>query len=132
MQRRVDWTEERKKKIRQRVHLTVAFVFLLFVMVFYEVNNPSMITVILKVAAYTYGPLLGLFSFGILTNRQVADKLVPYICIAAPIICFFADKFQQRFFGDFQIGSELLIINGALTFLGLLIISKKQTVQTLS
>jgi hypothetical protein len=125
MQRRGDWEEAKKKKIRQRVHLTVALVFLIFVMVFYQVNDPSMIGVILKVAAYTYGPLLGLFTFGILTKRQVHDKLAPFVCVASPIICFVLDKFQKEIFGNFQIGSELLIINGALTFLGLLIISKK-------
>jgi len=132
LQRRVDWSEARKKKIRQRVHLSVAVVFLFFVMIFYQVNNPSMIGVILKVAAYTYGPLLGLFSFGILTRRQVEDKLVPFVCIAAPIICFFFDKFQSDIFGKFQIGAELLIINGALTFIGLLMISKKITAQQTS
>lgn len=126
MQRRTDWTEAQKKKIRQRIHLTVAFVFLIFVMVFYKVNDPSMIGVILKVAAYTYGPLLGLFTFGIITKRQVNDKAVPFICISAPLICFFLDKFQKELLGGFQIGSELLIVNGVLTFLGLLIISKKQ------
>ena len=129
MQRRADWDEATKKKIRQRVHLTVAFVFLIFVMVFYQVNDPSMIGVILKVAAYTYGPLLGLFSFGIITKKQVNDKLTPIVCIAAPLICFFLDKFQKELFGNFQIGSELLIINGVITFLGLLIISKKSVTQ---
>ncbi|MFN8248870.1 MAG: sodium:solute symporter [Ferruginibacter sp.] len=126
MQRRTDWSEAKKKKTRQRVHLTIAFVFLVFVMIFYKVNDPSMIGVILKVAAYTYGPLLGLFTFGILTRRQVHDKLAPVVCIASPLICFLLDKFQQEIFGGFQIGSELLIINGAITFLGLLIISKKE------
>ena len=126
MQRRDDWTEAKKKKIRQRVHLTVALVFLIFVMIFYQVNDPSMIGVILKVAAYTYGPLLGLFTFGIITKRQVKDKLTPIVCISAPLICFFIDKFQKELFGNFQIGSELLIINGLITFLGLLIISEKR------
>ncbi|MFT3910495.1 MAG: sodium:solute symporter [Ferruginibacter sp.] len=125
MQRRSDWTEAKKKKLRQRVHLTVAFVFLIFVMVFYQVNDPSMIGVILKVAAYTYGHLLGLFTFGIITKRQVADKLVPIVCICAPLICFFLDKFQKEILGNFQVGSELLIINGVLTFVGLLMISKR-------
>lgn len=127
MQRRTDWSEEKKKKTRQRVHLTIAFVFLVFVMIFYKVNDPSMIGVILKVAAYTYGPLLGLFTFGILTKRKIKDSLAPIVCIASPLICFFLDKFQQDIFAGFQIGSELLIINGAITFLGLLIISKKET-----
>jgi len=125
MQRKTDWTDKQKKKIRQQVHLTVAFVFLIFVLMFYQINNPSMIGVILKVAGYTYGPLLGLFTFGILTKRQVRDRLVPLVCIASPAICFFLDKFQKSIFGSFEIGLELLIINGLLTFLGLCIISKK-------
>ncbi len=125
MQRRNDMTEVAKKKLRQRVHLMVAFVFLLFVLVFYQVNNPSMIGVILKVAAYTYGPLLGLFTFGIITKRNVHDNLVPFVCIAAPLICFFVDKFQNVLLGGLQIGSELLLLNGFLTYIGLLIVSKK-------
>ncbi|GAC1452958.1 MAG: sodium:solute symporter [Chitinophagaceae bacterium] len=125
MKRRQDWTEVRKKKIRQQVHLTVAAVFLFFVMVFKWANNASMIGVILKVAGYTYGPLLGLFSFGILTRRTVNDRLVPAIAVAAPIICFFIDTFQKQLFGAFEIGLELLIINGLLVFTGLWIISKK-------
>ena len=108
------------------VHLTFAFVFLLFVLLFKWINSPSMIGVILKVAAYTYGPLLGLFSFGILTRRKVEDKFVPYIAIAAPLICFFFDKYQKEIFGEFQIGLELIIINGLLVFLGLLAVSKPQ------
>ncbi|WP_276501056.1 sodium:solute symporter [Terrimonas pollutisoli] len=125
MQRRQDWTDKQKKSIRQRVHLTVAFIFLLFVLVFYKVNNPSMIGVILKVAAYTYGPLLGLFTFGIITKRQVADKWVPLICVASPLICFILDKFQKQIFGSFELGLELLIINGLLTFIGLLMVSRE-------
>lgn len=124
MKRREDWTDVEKKKIRQRTHLVFAFIFLLFVMVFHWINNSSMIGVILKVAAYTYGPLLGLFSFGILTSRSVNDKLVPLICIAAPLICYVIDRFQKEIFGSYEIGLELLIINGLLTFIGLFLISK--------
>ena len=125
IQRRKDMDDAAKKKTRQRVHLTVAALFLVFVLVYKWINNPSMIGLILKIAAYTYGPLLGLFSFGIITKRQVQDKLVPVICIAAPIVCFILDKYQKTFFGSFEIGLELLIINGLLTFLGLISISKK-------
>ena len=124
LKRRDDWDEAHKKKVRQRIHLTVAFIFLVFVMVFKWVNNPSMIGVILKVAAYTYGPLLGLFSFGILTKRKVIDKFVPLVCVLAPVICFFLDKFQKDIFAKYEIGLELLIINGLLTFIGLYLISK--------
>jgi Na+/proline symporter len=125
MQRRNDWTEAQKKQYRQRVHLTIAAIFLLFVMVFKWVDDPSMIGLILKIAAYTYGPLLGLFSFGILTKRTVNDKLVPVVCVLSPLICFVLDKYQSMIFGSFQIGLELLIINGLLTFIGLWSISKK-------
>jgi Na+/proline symporter len=125
MQRKAAWDEARRKRIRQWVHLSVAAVFLLFVMVFYWIDDKSMIDVILKVAAYTYGPLLGLFTFGIITKRQVNDALVPIVCILAPVLCYIIERYQQYIFGDFQIGLELLIINGALTFLGLMLISKK-------
>jgi Na+/proline symporter len=125
IQRKEELTDAERKKIRQRVHLSFAAVFLFFVMVFYQVNSPSMIGVILKVAGYTYGPLLGLFSFGILTPRQVKDKWVPFIAILSPLICYFVDKYQGRLFGGFQIGLELLILNGLLTFLGLYLVSRK-------
>jgi Na+/proline symporter len=125
MQRRTDWNDAQKKKTRQRIHLVFAFIFLLFVMVFYKVNNPSMIGVILKVAGYTYGPLLGLFSFGILTKRQVNDKWVPLIAVISPVVCFIIDKYQSQLLGRFEIGLELLILNGLLTFAGLWSISRK-------
>jgi len=124
IKRREDMSEDQRKKVRQKVHLTVAFIFLVFVMVFEWVNSPSMIGVILKVAAYTYGPLLGLFSFGIITNRRVTDRFVPVVCVLAPVICFLLDKFQKDIFGKYEIGLELLIINGLLTFIGLYLISK--------
>jgi Na+/proline symporter len=125
IQRRTDLSEAEQKKIRQRVHLSFAAIFLLFVMVFKWINDPSMIGLLLKIAAYTYGPLLGLFTFGILTKKTVNDRLVPYICIAAPLICFFLDKYQKLLFGSFELGLELLIINGTITFIGLLLITKK-------
>jgi Na+/proline symporter len=125
MQRRHDLTDPQKKKLRQRIHLLFAFLFLLFVMMFKWIDDPSMIGLILKVATFTYGPLLGLFTFGILTDRKVIDKFVPFVCIAAPVICFLLDKFQKQIFGSFEIGLELLIINGLLTFIGLWVVSRK-------
>lgn len=125
IQRRPDLDEAAQKKIRQRVHLTFAAIFLVFVLIFKWVNDPSMIGLLLKIAAYTYGPLLGLFTFGIITKRVVKDTLVPYVCIAAPILCFIIDKYQKSLLGSYEVGLELLIINGSITFLGLLFISKK-------
>lgn len=132
IQRRADLTEAAQKKIRQRVHLTFAAIFLVFVLIFKWVNDPSMIGLLLKIAAYTYGPLLGLFTFGIITKRVVNDGLVPYICMAAPILCFIIDKYQKTLLGSYEVGLELLIINGSITFLGLLLISKKQPTQTVA
>jgi Na+/pantothenate symporter len=127
MQRRQDWNEAKKKSIRQRIHIGFALVFLLFVMVYKWIDNPSMIGVILKVAAYTYGPLLGLFTFGIILKRNVLDKWVPLVCIISPLLCLIIDLNQKALFGAFEIGLELLIINGLITFIGLLLISKKET-----
>lgn len=124
IQRNKDLSDAQRESMRKRVHLSFAVVFLFFVLFFKWISNPSMIGVILKVAAYTYGPLLGLFSFGLLTKRSINDKLVIYICIAAPIICFVIDKFQKELFGTYEIGLELLILNGALTFAGLWAISR--------
>ena len=125
LQRSTNLSEAQQKRTRQIVHLSFAAIFLLFVMFFKWIDDPSMIGLILKVAGYTYGPLLGLFGFGILTKRSVNDPIVPVVAIAAPLICFFIDKYQANLFGGFQIGLELLVINGLLTFIGLLMISKK-------
>jgi Na+/proline symporter len=126
IQRNENLSDAQRKRTRQIVHLSFSGIFLLLVMVFYQLNNPSMIGVILKIAGYTYGPILGLFSFGILTKRQVADKWVPVVSILSPLVCFLLDKYQQQLFGGFEIGLELLVINGLLTFIGLLIISNKK------
>ncbi len=132
LKRREDWNDGKQKKIRQRIHLIFAFIFLLFVMLFHWIDNSSMIGVILKVAAYTYGPLLGLFSFGILSKRTVKDNLVPIICIIAPLLCYVIDRFQKDIFGNYEVGLELLIINGLLTYIGLLLISSPAKTQSIA
>ena len=123
MQRNSQWDEAKKKKIRQRVHLTFAFIFLAIVLVFKWIDNKSIIDLLLKIASYTYGPLLGLFAFGILTKRTINDKWAIVPCITAPLLCLALDAAQASLFGSFRIGQELLIINGLFTFLGLWLIS---------
>lgn len=120
-----NWDDQKKEKFRKKVHLLVALAFLVMVLIFKWINDNSMIGVILKLAGFTYGPLLGLFAFGILSKHKVKDNLVPYVCIAAPVISYLIDKYQSNIFGDFKIGLELLIINGLLTFIGLWLIRKK-------
>ncbi len=125
MREKTQWDDGKKEKFRKNIHLLVALSFLIMVIIFKVINDNSMIGLILKLAGFTYGPLLGLFAFGIFTKYKVKDKLVPLVCIAAPVISFFIDKYQEKLFGEFKIGLELLIINGLLTFIGLWLIRKK-------
>jgi hypothetical protein len=98
--------------------------FLLLVMLFKLADSPSMITVILKLASYTYGPLLGLFAFGMLTTRSLNDKWVPAVAIGGPVLCAVLEFNQQLLLGTYRLGFELLIINGILVFAGLYAISR--------
>ena len=118
LNRRAGLSEARRTTLRHQVHLGFALLFLALIMVFKWADNPSMIGLILKLAGYTYGPLLGLFAFGILTRRVVRDRLVPFIALAAPIVCFIIDTYQRALFARYEIGLELLLINGLLTFIG--------------
>ncbi len=115
---RTDLSESRKEKIRKLVHAGVGFVFLLIIVVLYLVSNDAVINLLYKLASYTYGPLLGLFFFGILTKYKVRDRAVPWIAIAAPVICFIVNTLGKKFFG-FDLGFTLLIVNGLLTFFGM-------------
>lgn len=125
IKRRSDLTEAAKESLRRRVHLGFAGLFLLMVLGFKAADNPSMIVVILKLAAYTYGPLLGLFAFGMLTRRGVTDRLVPYITIGAPILCALLEYNQEHLLGSYRLGLELLMVNGILVYAGLFAISHK-------
>jgi len=127
MQRNIEWEDTKKKKIRQRVHLGFACLFFILVLVFKWIDNKSIIDLLLKIASYTYGPLLGLFAFGILTKRKLQDKWSFLPCILAPLLCLLLDYVQPILLGNFRIGQELLIINGLITFLGLWLISSPNT-----
>jgi hypothetical protein len=101
-------------------------VFLLCILLFKWINNKSIINIILDLAGYTYGPLLGLFAFGMLTKRSLGPGYtVTLICLVAPVICYILGKNSTNWFNGYHIGFEMLLINGILTFLGLLMISKK-------
>ncbi len=123
--------EKQRTKTRLTVHFIMAFVFLLFVIGFKILNKEAIIDLLLQIAAYTYGPLLGLFMFGILTKRNLNDKLSPIICLASPIICFLVNKNSEKIFEGFHFGTEMLLWNGLLTFVGLYIISNKKVSEEL-
>jgi Na+/proline symporter len=129
IKRRKDLSEEGKLRLRRHVHLGFALLFLLMVLFFKWVDNPSMIGVILKLAGYTYGPLLGLFAFGMLTTRSLNDRLVPVVTIGAPILCALLEYNQHYLLGNYKLGLELLIVNGALVFIGLYAISHRATIK---
>lgn len=105
-------------KLRKRMHLMVAVVFMLFIIAFKALNSTSVIDAIYILCSYTYGPLLGLFAFSLLTKRSLNDRWTPWVCVASPMICFTVDTLTFRLTG-YQFGYELLMLNGALTFLGL-------------
>ena len=126
LQRNKNLSEAQQSKTRITVHLTFSFIFLLFVLYFKWLDNKSIIGILLDIAGYTYGPLLGLFAFGMLTKRAITDKLAPIICLLAPAICYLIQYNSASWFGNYQIGIEMLILNGSLTFMGLFAVSKKR------
>ena len=104
--------------LRKKTHIAMCLFFVLFILLFRQLNSTSLIDAIYTLASYTYGPLLGLFAFGLFTKQQPNDRLVPYICIVSPMICYGLDAIAQHLWG-YRFGYELLMLNGLLTFLGL-------------
>jgi SSS family transporter len=119
-------TEAVKQKQKFVVHIGFSVLFLLIILIFKEVNEKSVIDAVLNVAGYTYGPLLGLFSFGLFTKLQVRAKLVPVVCVLAPMLSYFISSNSEKWLDGYKIGFEILIINGLLTVLGLFLISDFQ------
>lgn len=116
-----------KVNIRHFVHVGFSILMLLTIVIFNSINNKAVVTAIFSVASYTYGPLLGLYSFGLLfKNRQVADKLVPFICLISPAVCYYLSMNSARLFG-YTFDNELIIVNGLITMLGLLLTSSAKT-----
>ena len=104
------------EKLRKQAHIGVSIVFILFILIFRYVNSTSLIDAIYTIASYTYGPLLGLFAFGLCTKRVVNDRLTPYIAVASPLLCFALDTIVSKTTG-YKFGYELLMLNGLITFL---------------
>lgn len=123
--------KEKSEEVRSRqkfiVHLGFSLLFLVIIVVFKEINERSVIDAVLNIAGYTYGPLLGLFSFGVLTKRIVKDKLVPVVCVISPILSYLLSANAAKLFNGYVFSIEILIVNGMITFIGLWLVSKSAT-----
>lgn len=111
------YNDDQKTRIRKRVHIISALLLFVVIVAFKEANNKAIIDTILYIAGFTYGPLLGMFAFGLFTKIRVNDGLVPLICIMSPVACYFLDLYSASWFWGYKIGPELILINGLLTFI---------------
>ena len=121
--------EHKQMILRRMIHIAVAMVFLAIIIIFSNYHNDALIRIIFTIASYTYGPILGLFTFGLYTKREIALNrrwLIPFIAILAPVCCYFLSTYSKELFWGYTFGFELLIVNGILTYLGLLCISARQ------
>lgn len=119
-------TENEIAKRRKIIHICFAVLYLLIIILFRPFHNDSLIDKLFDIAGYTYGPLLGLYSFGLFVkNRTPNDKLVPYIAVLSPVISYLLNLYSEELFFGYKFGFEILIVNGLITFMALLAISKK-------
>jgi Na+/proline symporter len=119
--------EKQKIRIRRIVHLLMSGLFLGIILIFSRYHSDALIRILFKVASYTYGPLLGLYSFGMFTKRKLQyEFLVPIIAILCPLICYFVNMYSKELLQGYVFGFELLLLNGLLVFIGLFVISRKR------
>lgn len=123
-------TEREIVRIRKKVHIAMAIVMGIVIVIINALNNESVINTVYMLASYTYGPILGMFAFGIFTKKAVRDKFVPIIAIISPIICFVLDMNSKAWFDGYEFSHERLILNALLTFSGLLLLTKSKKVLT--
>lgn len=118
-------------RTRHIVHIVFSLLMFLVVVLFNAVNNAAVVSAIFTVASYTYGPLLGLYGFGLFVkNRGVKDKLVPFVCLISPAVCYFLNLNSKTLMGGYVFDNELIVVNGLITFIGLLFISHRTDKQT--
>jgi Na+/proline symporter len=120
---------EGQKRTRLLVHIGFTIIMFCVIIIFSQINDSSVVNAVFKVAGFTYGPLLGLFAFGLLSKRQVKDKLVPVVCILSPIICVLLDVNSTAWFNGYKFGFEILLVNAAITCLGLFLLKKPRTAE---
>ncbi|MDP2424255.1 MAG: sodium:solute symporter [Bacteroidales bacterium] len=123
-------SDKRKMNIRYIVHFSIAMMLILLILVFRAISDQSVIQKLFTIAGYTYGPLLGLYAFGLFTKHLVKDRFVPLVAVLSPAVCYVLSTNSAQLLWGYRFGFELLILNGLLTFTGLLLLRKKQ-IQTL-
>ena len=111
--------EQKAVNLRRKIHVLISVALIVVILIFKAINDKSVIDAIYTIVSYTYGPLLGLFAFGLFTNRQTNDKMVPYIAVFSPIFCYILNYISKNYWG-YAFGYELLMLNGLITFVGLL------------
>ncbi|MCR9084074.1 sodium:solute symporter [Algoriphagus sp. NF] len=119
------YPKDRQVSVRKKVHLAFTFIMFLAILIFHWINDQSVINSVFIIAGYTYGPLLGLYAFGLFTKMKVQDNMVPFLAVAAPLITFFISSNSERWFWGYKFGFEALILNGLLMFLGLYLFRQK-------
>lgn len=117
--------EKKLKKNRQRLHFLMMLIIICVILIFKMINNQAIIAQLFTFAGYTYGPLLGLFSFGLFTKYSIKDKWVPLVAVSSPFVAYFLSQGMMFVFSGYKTGFEILIINGLISFIGLFIIRKK-------
>lgn len=127
LEKNSNMSEKKRIKTRYIVHLCFSVLLLGVIIFFRQINDKSVISQLFTIAGYTYGPLLGLYSFGLFTKNKVMDKWVPLIAVLSPVICYIISKNSRVWLNSYEFGFELLILNGILTFLGLLIVSERKS-----
>ncbi len=115
-------SERNVQTLRKKVHILISILLLIVILIFKAINNQSVISAIFTIAGYTYGPLLGLYSFGLFTRWRIRDRYVPLVAVLSPVICIIMNHFSREWFNGYQFGFELLILNGIITFIGLWLI----------
>ncbi|MFD2936208.1 sodium:solute symporter [Spirosoma flavum] len=116
--------EAERSRIKYIVHIGFSLLFYVVILIFRQVNSKEVITAVFDIAGYTYGPLLGLYAFGMFNKRPVIDRAVPFICLASPVLTYIINEHSAAWFGGYQFGFERLLLNGLFTFVGLWAVSK--------
>jgi len=128
LDKRNNLSEKQKTHIRYMVHISFALILLIVIVIFRAINDRAVIDKLYTVAGYTYGPLLGLYAFGLFSKKQLKDRWVPLVAIISPVLCYFLSEYSVWLFNGYKFGFELLILNGMITYFGLFLIRRNNVI----